>query len=77
MKSDTPSKSELATLLERYRIAVSAHRNAVYSITYKLHGSSSFGHIDTKMVENYERTRIELMEVEKEMQSDRIHRIKR
>jgi hypothetical protein len=77
MKTTAPSKSELAILLERYRFAVSAHRDAVYSITYKLHGSSSFGHIDNKMIERYESTRIELLEVEKELQSDRIHRIKR
>lgn len=77
MKPDTPSKSELAILLEQYRFAVSTHRDAVYSITYKLHGSSAFGHIDTKMIERYESTRIRLLETEKELQSDRIHRIKR
>jgi len=77
MNTDTPSKSELAILLDRYRFAVAAHRDAVYSITYKANGSPSFGHIDTKMVAEYERSRIELLEVEKEMQSDRIHRIRR
>jgi len=77
MKQDTPSKSELAILLERYRFAVIAHRDAVYSITYKVNGSINFGHIDTKMIADYERTRIELIEAEKEISSDRIHRLKR
>jgi hypothetical protein len=77
MKTDIPSKSELANLLERYKTAVRLHRDAVYSITYKLHGSASFGHIDTKMVAEYERSRIELLEAERELDSDRIHRIKR
>ena len=77
MKTDTPSKSELANLLERYKTAVRLHRDAVYSITYKLHGSTTFGHIDAKMLAEYERSRIELIEAERELDSDRIHRMKR
>ena len=46
-------------------------------MTYKLHGSATFGHIDAKMVAEYERSRIQLLEVERELDSDRIHRMKR
>ena len=77
MNANTPSKSELANLLERYKTAVRQHRDAIYSMTYKLHGSATFGHIDAKMVAEYERSRIQLLEVERELDSDRIHRMKR
>lgn len=77
MNADTPSKSELANLLERYKRAVQRNRDAIYSITFKVNGSATFGHIDPKMLADYERTRLELIEVERELESDRIHRMKR
>ena len=65
---NTPSKSELTILLERYRLAVAAHRDSVYSITYKVNGSPAFGNIHLDTIATYERTRIELLELERELQ---------
>lgn len=70
----TQSKSELSILLERYRLAVTAHRDAVYSITYKVNGSPAFGNIHADTIATYERTRIELLELEQELQDARMSR---
>lgn len=70
----TQSKSQLAILLERYRLAVISHRDAVYSITYKINGSPAFGHIHADTIATYERTRIELLEIERELQDATLSR---
>ncbi len=60
-------KSSLANLLNRYRLAVIAHREASASIAYKISQSPNFGEISKQMLENYERTRIDLLDLEVEI----------
>jgi len=68
MKTTTQSKSELTILMGRYRLAVAAHRDACYSITQKVSGSPAFGDLHAETIATYERTRIELLEVEREVE---------
>jgi hypothetical protein len=58
-------------LMERHRLAVAAHREAVAGITYKVSQSPSFGELSENCLERYERTRIELLEVETELSNCR------
>jgi hypothetical protein len=67
MNTKPMSKSEVLILMERYRLAVIAHRDAVYSITYKVNGSPTFGSISQETIAVYERSRIQLLEVEEEL----------
>ena len=65
--------SEAANLLERYRLAVINHRDAVYSISYKINGGPSFGNIPPETVERYEKARVELLEIEREIADNRFN----
>ena len=71
---NTPSKFDLTVLIERYRQAVSAHREAVSSITYKVSGGPRFGAISEGMLADYERTRTALLEIETELQDATLSR---
>lgn len=62
---------EAIILADRYRIAVAAHRSAAYGIAQKVTGSPSFGSLDDSALAEYERCRIELLEIEEEMRKAR------
>lgn len=62
------SRKETLALLERYRLAVKAHREAVYSISYKMSGSPNFGQIPERYFAEYERARLALLEAEREVE---------
>mgnify|MGYP006282916013 CR=1 FL=1 len=59
--------AEASNLLEQYRLAVINHRDAVYSIAYKINGGPSFGKISDEMVKRYEDARIKLLEIERKI----------
>ena len=65
--------SEASRLLERYRLAVLNHRDAVYSISYKINGGPSFGNISPDIIERYEKARVELLEIEREIADNRFN----
>ena len=67
MSEKKKTYSEAMLLLERYRLAVINHREAVYSITYKINGGPSFGNISQSTMDDYERARVALLEVEREI----------
>lgn len=58
---------EAFALAERYRLAVAAHRAAAAGIAYKISQSPQFGAISASSLEEYERSRVELLEAEAEM----------
>lgn len=59
--------TELLAILERQRLAAIAHREAVAAIAYKITQSPAFGGISGQMLENYELTRLELLDIEQEL----------
>jgi len=69
MSVNPTRRGVLGALLERYRLAVIAHREAIYSISYKMNGSPNFGEIPQRCVEEYERTRLNLLETEREVEA--------
>ncbi len=56
-------------LMERHRLAVAAHREAVAHITYKVSQSPAFGELQYTCLQRYEQTRIELLEVETKLRN--------
>jgi hypothetical protein len=68
--------AEATILMERYRLAVVNHRDAVYSIAYKINGGPSFGNISPDLIERYENARVELMEIERELADNRFNLIR-
>ena len=58
---------ELFNLLSSVCIAVAAHRRAAAAISYKISQAPTFGAIDQQDVEEYERTRLALLEIEDEL----------
>lgn len=71
MTTKKTNLSERVALLERYRLATIAHREAIYSIAYKMNGSPSFGEIPDRYVKEYERARINLLEIERQVEDIR------
>lgn len=58
---------ELFNLLSSVCIAVADHRRAAAAISYKISQAPAFGAIDQKDVEEYERTRLALLNIEDEL----------
>jgi len=62
---------EAIDLADRYRLAVSAHRSAAAGISQKVSGSPSFGGLCASALADYERCRLELLEIESAMGRNR------
>ena len=67
MNAHTMNARELFNLLSSLCIAVAAHRRAAAAISYKISQAPTFGCIDQQMVEEYERTRLDLLNIEDEL----------